>query len=139
MLRTDGATVSANQLQLTAHDLSNVGGEIVQIGASDTTLALAGDLNNNQGRIATNAQNLTLSAQTLTNTDGKIANSYAVNSYPNLYVIDQAGVIASVHVGFGEDSLVEIIDDINALLVKPATPAVPAAPAAAPVAVVVSG
>ncbi len=74
-------------------------------------------------------------------TDGKIANSYAVNSYPNLYVIDQAGVIASVHVGFGEDSLVEIIDDINALLVKPATPAVPAAPAAqpTPVAASVSG
>ena len=51
---------------------------------------------------------------------GEISQGYAVNSYPNLYVIDQAGVIAAVHVGFGDDSLEEIIDDINKLLVAPA-------------------
>ena len=52
--------------------------------------------------------------------NGAISDGYAVKSYPNLYVIDQAGTIAAVHVGFGESSLEEIIDDINALLVKPA-------------------
>jgi hypothetical protein len=72
---------------------------------------------------------------------GKISEGYAVTSYPNLYVIDQAGVISAVHVGFGEDSLGEIIDDINKLLAAPparrapAAPVAPAAPASnAPVA-----
>jgi thiol-disulfide isomerase/thioredoxin len=62
--------------------------------------------------------------------NGKISEGYAVKSYPNLYVIDQTGTIAAVHVGFGDDSLVQIIDDINALLVAPPKPAaVPAAKA----------
>jgi thiol-disulfide isomerase/thioredoxin len=59
--------------------------------------------------------------------DGKISEAFKVTSYPNLYVIDQAGVISRVHVGFGEGSLGQIIDDINALLVAPKA----AAPAAA--------
>jgi thiol-disulfide isomerase/thioredoxin len=54
---------------------------------------------------------------------GRVADTYKVQSYPNLYVIDQSGRIASVHIGFGEDSLQSIIDDINALLVKPAATA----------------
>jgi len=69
-LITDAAKVSANQINLAAHDLSNVAGELVQTGTGDTTINLAGDLNNNQGRIATNSNNLTLAAQTLTNTSG---------------------------------------------------------------------
>jgi len=58
---------------------------------------------------------------------GEISEGFAVNSYPNLYVIDQTGTIAAVHVGFGEGSLENIIDDINQLLVNP-----PKAPAVAP-------
>jgi len=50
---------------------------------------------------------------------GTISEGFAVNSYPNLYVIDQAGTIAAVHVGFGDGSLKSIIDDINQLLVNP--------------------
>lgn len=50
---------------------------------------------------------------------GAIAEGFAVNSYPNLYVIDQSGTIAAVHVGYGDGSLKSIIDDINQLLVKP--------------------
>lgn len=71
-LRTDGAAVSASQLKLTARELSNVGGEILQTGAGDTAIELAGNLNNTQGRIAVNSANLALRADTLTNTDGKI-------------------------------------------------------------------
>lgn len=74
-LRTDGAVVSANQLNLAAQDISNAGGEIVQTGTGNTTIALTsptGTLNNSAGRIATNSQNLTLSAPTFVNTDGKI-------------------------------------------------------------------
>jgi len=67
-LITDVAKVSANQFNLAAHDLSNVAGELVQTGTGDTNISLAGALNNDQGRIATNSNNLTLAAQTLTNT-----------------------------------------------------------------------
>ena len=52
--------------------------------------------------------------------NGKISEGFEVNAYPNLFVIDQAGKIAQIHVGFGEDSLESIVGDINALLAKPA-------------------
>lgn len=57
---------------------------------------------------------------------GTIAKGYAVNSYPNLYVIDQTGTISAVHVGFDDNSLLEIVDDINKLLASPPRTAVPA-------------
>ena len=61
---------------------------------------------------------------------GTIAKGYAVNSYPNLYVIDQAGTISAVHVGFDDNSLREIVEDINRLLASPPRNAAPAAQAA---------
>ena len=51
---------------------------------------------------------------------GAVAKGWDVRSYPNLYVIDQNGVIDAVHVGFGEGSFEEILEDVNALLAKPA-------------------
>ena len=51
---------------------------------------------------------------------GKIAEAYDVDAYPNLFVIDQAGRISRVHVGFGENSLEKIVAEINVLLAKPA-------------------
>jgi thiol-disulfide isomerase/thioredoxin len=65
---------------------------------------------------------------------GTIASGYNVTSYPNLYVIDQNGVISAVHVGFGDDSMKSIIADINKLLRAPPAPLPAAAPAVAPVA-----
>ncbi len=50
---------------------------------------------------------------------GTIAQGFAVKSYPNLYVIDQAGTISAVHIGFDDNSLLEIVDDINKLLMSP--------------------
>ncbi|MFV0600806.1 MAG: hypothetical protein ACK5NE_03105, partial [Brachymonas sp.] len=41
-LRTDGANVSANQINAAAHDLSNVQGQIVQTGSGDMALNLPG-------------------------------------------------------------------------------------------------
>jgi filamentous hemagglutinin len=76
-LRTDHAQVSASQINLSAHDLSNVGGQITQSRVSDLTIQLPGNLNNSQGHIATNSQNLTLGATVLTNTDGKIEHAGA--------------------------------------------------------------
>lgn len=74
-LRTDLAKVSAEQLNLTASDLSNVKGELVQVGAGDLNLNFAGNLNNDQGRIASNSQNLSIKAASVTNTSGKLEHS----------------------------------------------------------------
>jgi filamentous hemagglutinin len=71
-LRADQASLSAWQINAAAHDLSNVQGEIVQVGSGDMTLALLGNLDNSQGRIATNSANLNLGAVTLTNTGGSL-------------------------------------------------------------------
>ena len=76
-LRTDGAKVSANQLNLTAHDLSNVAGQVIQIGTADTRIALAGNLDNTHGQIGANSQRLSLSVTTLTNSAGKIEHAGA--------------------------------------------------------------
>lgn len=73
------AESNARQLDLTAASISNVRGEIVQTGSGDTTVSLAGNLgsalpsvDNREGRIASNSNNLNLTAHTLTNTDGRI-------------------------------------------------------------------
>ena len=50
-LRTDNATLAATQIYASAYDLSNVLGEIVQIGSGDLTLILAGSLDNSNGLI----------------------------------------------------------------------------------------
>ena len=47
---------------------------------------------------------------------GDIAASYGVKSYPNLWMIDPQGNVASHHVGYGEDSLQTIIDEIKRVL-----------------------
>ena len=56
--------------------------------------------------------------------DGRISDGYGVNSYPNLYVIDQNGHIATVHVGYGDGSLDGILSDVNKLLRNPPPAAV---------------
>ncbi|MBK9445220.1 MAG: filamentous hemagglutinin N-terminal domain-containing protein [Betaproteobacteria bacterium] len=66
------AQSNAHQLNLAAVSISNVRGEIVQTGSGDTVIALAGKLDNREGRIAGNSANLSLAAQTLNNTDGRI-------------------------------------------------------------------
>lgn len=48
--------------------------------------------------------------------DGSVAQSYGVKGYPNLWMIDPQGKVAAHHVGYGEDSLASIIDQIKALL-----------------------
>jgi thiol-disulfide isomerase/thioredoxin len=45
---------------------------------------------------------------------GAIADRYDVHSIPHLIIIDRAGKIRSVHVGYGEGSIDELVTDINA-------------------------
>ncbi|MBD9656688.1 hemagglutinin repeat-containing protein [Pseudomonas sp. PDM12] len=71
-LRSDAASVSAEQLTLSARHLSNVGGELLQTGTAASTLKATDSLDNSAGRIASNAQTLSLEAQTLNNRGGKV-------------------------------------------------------------------
>uniref|UniRef100_UPI002AD20068 two-partner secretion domain-containing protein n=1 Tax=Halothiobacillus sp. TaxID=1891311 RepID=UPI002AD20068 len=71
-LRTDHAKISGDQLDLHAHDLSNVQGDLVQIGSGDLTLNLPGEVDNSGGRIASNSQNLNLTAAKITNSSGQL-------------------------------------------------------------------
>lgn len=95
-LITDNAEVSVIQLNVAAHDLSNVAGELIQTGAGDSTINLAGSLNNTQGRIATNSANLALGAQTFTNTNGIIEHAGDGTFIINAITLDGArGTLAS--------------------------------------------
>ena len=65
--------LNAGQLDLRASNIANTnGGEIVQTGTGATTIATSGAIDNSQGRIATNGQDLSLSAASFTNTAGTI-------------------------------------------------------------------
>lgn len=59
-------------LVLSTHDFLNRQGNLQQLGSANLAIHLAGDLDNTDGRIATNSQNLTLSASALTNATGQI-------------------------------------------------------------------
>ncbi|WP_181444210.1 TlpA disulfide reductase family protein [Pseudoxanthomonas sp. z9] len=50
--------------------------------------------------------------------NGDIARTYSVKAYPNLWVIDTQGRIASHHVGYGEDSLESIVGEIKRVLTE---------------------
>lgn len=82
-LRTDGADVSADQIQASAHELSNQQGQIVQTGSGEMVLDLPGDLNNTQGRIATHSTQLRIAAGTLINTGGTLVSNGAVTVTAN--------------------------------------------------------
>ncbi len=50
--------------------------------------------------------------------NGKIAEQYGVNSFPNLWIINPNGIIDVHKVGYGEDSLKEIANEIIETLRK---------------------
>ena len=63
---------------------------------------------------------------------GAISKGFGVEGYPNLFVIDQTGAVAAIHVGFGKDSFKAILEDVIALLKHPVRAAPSAWPGAAP-------
>ncbi|RQR43495.1 filamentous hemagglutinin N-terminal domain-containing protein [Burkholderia sp. Bp9131] len=72
---TSGATVSANQLALSATDLINRGGKLTQTGTGDTKVNVSGTLDNSNGSLQTNSTNLTLAPGALINNSGTITDS----------------------------------------------------------------
>ena len=71
-LRTDGASVSAETLNLQAKILSNVGGSLIQTGDGDMALVATDKLDNTNGLIATNAANFSLNTQKFINQNGQL-------------------------------------------------------------------
>ena len=63
---------------------------------------------------------------------GAISKGFGVKGYPNLFVIDQTGAVAAIHVGFGKDSFKAILEDVIALLKHPVRAAPGVAPSVAP-------
>ncbi|UVH55055.1 hemagglutinin repeat-containing protein [Variovorax paradoxus] len=65
--------LNAAQLQINASNIANTNdGEIVQAGTGATVLAVSGSIDNSNSHIATNGQDLTLQAASITNTVGTI-------------------------------------------------------------------
>jgi filamentous hemagglutinin len=65
--------LNAGQLQIDASNIANInGGQIVQTGTGATVLAVSGNIDNSNSHIASNGQDLTLRAASITNTSGKI-------------------------------------------------------------------
>jgi thiol-disulfide isomerase/thioredoxin len=48
-----------------------------------------------------------------------IANHYAITSIPHLFIIGRDGKILANHLGYGDRSLHELVDDINHALAEP--------------------
>ena len=71
-LRTDSAQATVENLQLSAQDISNVGGNLVQTGAGDASVNATATLDNRSGRIASNATNLKISARRVDNSNARI-------------------------------------------------------------------
>lgn len=49
---------------------------------------------------------------------GAIAERYGVETYPNLWIIDPQGRVASRHTGYGEDSLDTILGEVRRVMLK---------------------
>ena len=51
--------------------------------------------------------------------DGNLARAYGVSSLPYMVLIDKAGAVSRIHLGYGEKMLSDFVDEINALLESP--------------------
>jgi filamentous hemagglutinin len=72
-LVNEGGKLSAGLLELKAWNIANTNaGEIVQTGTGASTIAAAGTLNNDGGRILSNGQDLSLRGATIASAGGKI-------------------------------------------------------------------
>ncbi|WP_186106155.1 hemagglutinin repeat-containing protein [Burkholderia gladioli] len=74
-LDNSAGSIQASQLSLTATDLENKAGSIVQTGMNPTTLAVSGVLDNSSGTLQANSADLSLSPATLINDHGRLAHA----------------------------------------------------------------
>ncbi len=98
-LNNTQGVLSAGQLNMDVANFNNTHGQAIQTGTGDTAIVLTsplGTLNNTNGTIATNSANLNLSADSLTNTDGKIQHAGTGTLHVTANTLnDQRGQIVS--------------------------------------------
>jgi filamentous hemagglutinin len=98
-LNNTQGVLSAGQLNVNVANFNNTLGQAIQTGTGDTSIVLSsptGTLNNTNGTIATNSANLNLSADSLTNTDGKIQHAGTGTLHVTANTLnDQRGQIVS--------------------------------------------
>ena len=98
-LNNTQGVLSAGQLNVDVANFNNTHGQAIQTGTSDTSIvltSLTGTLNNTNGTIATNSANLSLIADKLTNTDGKIQHAGTGTLHVTANTLnDQRGQIVS--------------------------------------------
>lgn len=95
-LRSDSAKVNVGNLQLTARHIANAGGELLQTGLGASSIQAAGTLDNHDGRIASNGQDLTLQASHLNNQQGKVEHAGSGQLTVQADQFDgKAGILAS--------------------------------------------
>ncbi len=58
--------------------------------------------------------------------NGAISDAFGVSSVPQLFLIDRAGELAHVRRGYSEESMPQLIEQVNALLAEPVPAPLPA-------------
>ncbi|MFA1287877.1 hemagglutinin repeat-containing protein [Xanthomonas axonopodis pv. nakataecorchori] len=76
-LNTVGGQLQANQLNMDGGSLSNVGGGLLQSGAGATRVVIGGAIDNTAGTLASNGQDLTITAASIENAQGRIQHAGA--------------------------------------------------------------
>ncbi|XHT34513.1 hypothetical protein O4D10_09265 [Xanthomonas citri pv. citri] len=76
-LNNVGGQLQANQLSIDGGSLSNVGGGLVQSGTGATRVVIGGALDNTAGTLASNGQDLTITAASIENAQGRIEHAGA--------------------------------------------------------------
>ncbi|MBJ9977590.1 hemagglutinin repeat-containing protein [Pseudomonas sp. S75] len=95
-LRSDRSKVNVGQLQVDAASMSNVAGDLVQTGTGDSRIGVRDNLDNSNGRIASNAGNLTLDSGTFNNRQGTVEHAGSGQLAIDTRVLDStAGTLAS--------------------------------------------
>ncbi|MEB6380125.1 hemagglutinin repeat-containing protein [Leclercia adecarboxylata] len=100
MLNNNGGTLGGETISVSAHDLSNQKGNIVQRGSSTLTVALPGTLNNQQGQIGA-ANGVQLKADNIDNTAGQIV-AVAGNTRLDAGTVNNQQGLISAGAGDGE-------------------------------------
>ena len=96
LTNTSGTIEANDSLTLNAGSLSNRNGTITSIGTDDSQLTTSGSLDNSEGLIQSNAQNLSLNARTVTNNNGKIMHRGSGDlSLSATEINNRGGIIAS--------------------------------------------
>ncbi|PAU76891.1 two-partner secretion domain-containing protein [Halomonas salipaludis] len=120
MLRTDGASVVAETLNLDVGSLSNVGGDIAQLGEPSLALRLEA-FDNTSGRVASNSDTLEIEADSLINRGGELVHAGEQRLSLVSPLVDNSGGLIAGNAGLeitaqelsNTDGTLQAVDDLT--------------------------